>query len=404
MTASPPPGSFPHGPDPTTTPGRVTLPGDPTADPTAVMGRRALAWVLDLLLFLGLAVGLYAAQAEYVDIPAGVGDTACQQLESTGGNQVASCAVFGDRAYVLSDTEVATQTLASFGWLVLFIVLQGVAGGSPGKLLAGVRVVDEQGQRPGIGKSLGRTVLWAVDGAPWIVPIVGPIVALTTTGHRRVGDMAAGTYVVARADAGRPVVVAGPAAPPVGQAQWGAAPSEWPGGPPVAPPTPSPESGPGSQRPAPPEPELDIRSLDVPSVTERVDQSAPTVDPDPAWWDDPSRPVEPPTTDEPPGLPDDIAQPPAWEPPEAPDVTDPMDEWEPPTAPEGPAPFVAPGAEPSAPGASPTDPSPSAAPTHHELPPPQWDEARNTYLQWDPNQQAWLQWDTQREQWKPLDT
>lgn len=426
------------------------------------MGRRSAAWVLDLLLFVGLLAGLYALQAEYVEIPAGVGDNACRLLEEAGGDEVASCAVIGDRAYVLSSAEVGYQTFASLGYLAVFIVLQGVTGGSPGKLLTGVRVVDEHGRRPGIGKSLGRTLLWAVDGAPWIVPMVGPIVAFTTTGHRRVGDMAAGTYVVASSSVGEPVRTSA-FEPPPAQSAWGARTATLPDGPPPAGFGPPPGGVPPRQTlpEQPLESDLHIRSLDVPAPTDRVDEATPTVHADPDWGHDPSpAPERHPVGGEPPTGPDEPPEAPIWEPPTSPGVDDPIEDWRPPTSPGpehespadigeapssppqgpssdvetageigrqradqspgapagGPAPFVPPGGEPEARDTGVSDPwgtgsggtagtgGGGGSPARYELPPPQWDQARNTYIQWDPNRAAWLQWDPQRERWKPIDT
>jgi hypothetical protein len=98
--------------------------------------------------------------------------------------------------------------------LLILVLLQGLTGASVGKAIAGLRTVGEDGQRPGIGKAFIRTLLWAVDAAPWLVPLVGLITGLTTTGHRRVGDMAAKTFVVRAADAGSPIVVPGLTAAP----------------------------------------------------------------------------------------------------------------------------------------------------------------------------------------------
>jgi uncharacterized RDD family membrane protein YckC len=127
------------------------------------------------------------------------------------------CADFSDvddRVYFADDLAPGA-TLAfwglSFGMLV---VLQGLTGWTIGKLLTGIRVVRDDGRPPGLLKALVRWLLWVLDGFPYIVPLVGFITALTTVGHRRVGDMAAGTYVVRSSAAGSPVVVPGLTAPP----------------------------------------------------------------------------------------------------------------------------------------------------------------------------------------------
>ena len=106
--------------------------------------------------------------------------------------------------------------IASFarrGLLKLF------AGGSVGKLLFGLRTVDKNtGAVAGFGKSFVRWILWVVDGFPYCLPLVGLITGLSTKGHRRVGDMAAGTLVVGKASVGTPPAYPGGpvGAPPVG--------------------------------------------------------------------------------------------------------------------------------------------------------------------------------------------
>ena len=268
------------------------------SDPTAVMGRRILAWILDLLLFAAVVLGVFAALAAPVDIPQGFVLDACERLQALDSDEASGCIEFGDTAYITSTTDTGIQTLTTFGYFAFFVVLQGVTGGSPGKLLTGLRVVDEDGRRAGVGRSLVRTLLWVIDGAPWFLPLVGFITGLTSVGHRRVGDLAARTYVVPRAAVGAPPL-------PPAVAQFGV-------------PTWSPPTATGGA---------------------------------PASWEAPTSTAAPPA--EPPSLPD--------EPPRA------------------------------------NTPSPA-------LPPPQWDQARNTYIQWEPGPKRWLQWDTVHQRWKPLDT
>lgn len=374
----------------------------PPGDPTAVMGRRVLAWVADLVLFSAVVLAGFASMSEYTEIPAGVAEAdACDLFDQQHPDAADTCIAYDGDIYLLDTGEAGVQTLLSFGWFAFFVVLQGLTGGSPGKLLFGLRVVDEQGRRCGIGKSLGRTLMWVVDGAPWIFPLVGAITGFTSTGHRRVGDLAAGTYVVASSTVGTPVgaaVAGAPVAqawgtpPPVGQG-WappaGPPPAPWPSSPPPSSPTPTPAppttNGPPTA--APPEPDLDFPSLDFPSLdvpepSERADEAPPTVEPDADW----SRAPE----SAPDAAPEEPAAP-QWSAPTLPEVSEPATEWEPPSTP---------GADWSAPS---SPPAAEAAPAQ-EWPAPQWDQARGTYLQWDPNRQAWLQWDTARQHWKPIDT
>ncbi|HSP02458.1 MAG TPA: RDD family protein [Acidimicrobiales bacterium] len=404
----------------------------PAGDPTAVMGRRSLAWIADLLIYVAIVAAGFASMAEYTEIPPGVlEEEACDLFEEQNPGAADACIAADGSIYLLDTGEAGVQTVLSLGWLAFFIVLQGLTGGSPGKLLFGLRVVDQYGAKCGLGKSLARTLLWVVDAAPWIIPLVGPIAAFTSSGHRRVGDLAAGTYVVASSSVGQPILTSN-APIPAGQQAWGAAP---PTAPPTAPPaadqgwqTAPPRDGRWESPAADAQPDLDFRTLDVPESGERVDEQAPTVHADPDWSHAPDLDVTPPPAvqelDEradadaaaagqaPPGAPE-------WEPPTSPGSGDP-EAWEPPTSPSAdwsssaphdpapatePPPFAAPGADgpPTAPPQSEAPEPPAAAP-RYELPPPQWDQARGTYIQWEPNRQAWLQWDDGNQRWKPIDS
>jgi len=85
-------------------------------------------------------------------------------------------------------------------------VMEGLTGGSLGKHITGARVVTAEGERIGIPRALVRWAVFLVDG-PLSLFLCGIITSSVSEGHRRLGDMAAGTYVVARADAGHPVVI-----------------------------------------------------------------------------------------------------------------------------------------------------------------------------------------------------
>ncbi len=90
--------------------------------------------------------------------------------------------------------------------LLYFALIEGLTGGSLGKHMTGLRVVTPEGARPGFGRSLARWALFAIDG-PLTLFICGIVTGAVSAGHRRLGDMAGNTYVVARADAGRQVSV-----------------------------------------------------------------------------------------------------------------------------------------------------------------------------------------------------
>ena len=196
-------------------------------DPTSVVGRRIGAWFIDLVVYLILAVAITAAfgggGANTVrGFPSdSSASTYCDQWRAEHNGFCFSSAD--------GDTFTATTlepTGASF-WLpvhfVLYSVLQGITGASLGKMAVGLRVVTADGQRCGLGRSFLRTLLWIVDAITCALPILGGILILSTKGHRRVGDMAAKTFVVPKEAEGSPIAVPGVTAPAAGPG-FGAAP------------------------------------------------------------------------------------------------------------------------------------------------------------------------------------
>ena len=99
---------------------------------------------------------------------------------------------------------------------------------TPGKAMFGLRTVNESGEAPGVLKAFLRWLLWIVDAFPYccFVPVVGGITMLASKGHRRVGDMAAKTYVVGKSSMGAgPIIVPGKDGPPAYVPPAGPAPS-----------------------------------------------------------------------------------------------------------------------------------------------------------------------------------
>src|ERR671910_1118617 len=210
----------------------------PAVDPTAVMGRRVGAWIVDSVITLAPAVGLFTSDLEYLEedrLDQSGSDFCDDYMDQEDG----VCVDVGDRVYFSDGVPVAPWLVALGAGLLIAVLLQGLKGWTPGKLLFGLRTVGEDGQVPGIGRALIRWVLYLVDGL--CAGLVGFIVALTNKGHRRVGDMAAKTYVVGKEHVGGPIVVpggtpayagypggpGGPAGPGPG---WGGPPSGEPAG------------------------------------------------------------------------------------------------------------------------------------------------------------------------------
>lgn len=200
-----------------------------------------VAWIIDWLLVT--VVYVFLVQAPPITDATYVRDTSCDTIEQRSGTEFAACFELGEwRTYLIEDgSRLALAWLSSLVLSFLYLaVLQGVTGTTLGKQLAGIRTVQEDGRPPGIAKATLRWVLLIVDAFPYLAPLVGFICSLTSAGHRRVGDMAAKTFVVHRAAAGQPIVVPGvttgaTAYPPGGWAapagpSWGTPPGEPPSG------------------------------------------------------------------------------------------------------------------------------------------------------------------------------
>jgi uncharacterized RDD family membrane protein YckC len=79
---------------------------------------------------------------------------------------------------------------------VLEVVMRGR---TPGKRIAGVRLVTRTGDTPGVGALLIRNVFRLIDSQPSFY-LVGLLVVFFTKHHVRIGDLAAGTLLVSDHD------------------------------------------------------------------------------------------------------------------------------------------------------------------------------------------------------------
>jgi uncharacterized RDD family membrane protein YckC len=198
-------------------------------DPTAVFGRRLLAAVVDTAIYLAITGGLFALMARSYNNVNGLPDP-CGILRDQGKGNL--CFASGDTAYAASGGASAVIGLVALAYVVaVYVFVQGTTGATIGKSIAGVRVVGQDGLPPGPAKALVRTLLWIADGQPCGLPLVGFITSLTTKGHRRVGDMAASTYVVGKEHAGKPIGLPGDPLPIYGNAMYpppgAGAPPQW---------------------------------------------------------------------------------------------------------------------------------------------------------------------------------
>ena len=176
-------------------------------DPTKALWRRIFAYIIDglvgSLIVLALAAALgdadtFDARRCPDDVP---DDRTCIDLTSDSVDDE-------DEQILLIDTDALfIAGGAGLAWVILnSVLLQGATGATVGKFITAARVVRPDGSPPGYLKALGRTLMLIVDSISLILPL-GLWVAMFSRGHRRLGDMAAGTYVVKAQYADRPVVL-----------------------------------------------------------------------------------------------------------------------------------------------------------------------------------------------------
>jgi uncharacterized RDD family membrane protein YckC len=103
------------------------------------------------------------------------------------------------------DSFASWSSTTTIGWLwvsvtalAYYIVPEALFGASPGKLLTGLRVVRVDGRPLGLGSVLLRNLLRLIDALP-VLYLVGGLLVLVTASSQRLGDVVAGTTVVARA-------------------------------------------------------------------------------------------------------------------------------------------------------------------------------------------------------------
>lgn len=356
-----------HAVAPPTTGAYNATPGPTVAspDPLKVNGRRFGAYLIDALLLGALVpVLIFFAVSRptiYTDSPS------CEFLE------VRELVPSGEKCFEVSGPDEGTWVLPTTGYiaaglyLVIYLIaiewiLQATTGMTIGKLLFGIRTVDESGTGPGIGKQLLRGVVWIIDSITLILPIAAWSI-LATKRNQRLGDLAAGTFVVRSAARGIPVPgpATGGAAPAPGLDPSGMVPGAFPSAPPTdatAYPPNAPVVAPVPASMAPPE---DLTSVYVPAAEPTTIQPAVTgpTDGDPtiAEGAPAAAPVQP----------------------ESPQPESPQ--------PESPQPETAQ----TAVGATTGDPGG-----------PQWDPARNAYIQWDAPRGTWLVYDEAAAEWKPI--
>jgi uncharacterized RDD family membrane protein YckC len=160
-----------------------------TERPTRVVGRRVLAYIIDSVVVSAIVFGLFLLLTKSYP------KAGFKNGIVLGNTRHAFASGSANRTWWI----VASVVVA----ILLLVVLPGLRGWTPGKAVVGIRLVNAEGRPPGILRSLLREILWIVDGL--VVNLVGFVTALATKANQRVGDLAAGTYVVRARATGRPI-------------------------------------------------------------------------------------------------------------------------------------------------------------------------------------------------------
>ena len=171
--------------------------------PMAGIGSRFLAMAVDTLIQIGLGlVGLIV-----VAILGAAGALASIQQSSIW----------------LVAGLVILVFLLMYGYFAFFEIIWN--GQTPGKRVAGIRVVKDSGRPLTAAETIGRNLLRIVDELPGFYA-VGVLVALLNAKNKRIGDFIAGSIVVREASLGElkpiwqtPGVEAARSAPPLGGAK-----------------------------------------------------------------------------------------------------------------------------------------------------------------------------------------
>ena len=130
--------------------------------------RRGIAWILDILF---LSIFFFPATYLY------------------SGKWIMSPE---EHLWGISDPICLVFLFIIFAYLIL---MEAYIGWTIGKKILGMRVVDENGGKIGLSKSIIRNLLRLVDGLP-VFNILGIILIASSPKEQRFGDRIAKTYVV----------------------------------------------------------------------------------------------------------------------------------------------------------------------------------------------------------------
>jgi uncharacterized RDD family membrane protein YckC len=231
----------------------------PAGDPTAVVGRRIGAALIDVVITAVVVALMFLASHDTINRDDVLG-LSCSQVRDAGGTNL--CISSGGKLYYAEGGKArAIYAVGFLAGVANHVLLQGATGASIGKRLVGLRVIKKDtGQLASFGPNALRWLVGLLDVSCCF--LIGLIMIATTKGHRRLGDMAAGTLVVDTNSVGVAPVVQGlttpqftgpyatgypPAGSPFDPPQAASPPSGWPAPTPTASAPPPAAPAPGAQ-------------------------------------------------------------------------------------------------------------------------------------------------------------
>lgn len=156
----------------------------PQLPPAAGFLRRALATVLDVLLFLGVAVLMLRPLLS--------------RLAVLGPQPAAELLVSVMASPPLLHLAAVTGAALAFTWWAYVVLGWGVFGATAGKRLMGLAVVDHCGRHPiGVVRAQLRLIAYTLSSLPLGA---GHLLVALRSDHRALHDILAGTRVIRRRD------------------------------------------------------------------------------------------------------------------------------------------------------------------------------------------------------------
>jgi uncharacterized RDD family membrane protein YckC len=236
----------------------------PSGDPTAVVGRRIGAAIIDVVLVAAIGVVMFLVNHDTLDRSEFGGvldDLECSDADTN------LCFESGDTIYYAEGGKAgAIYGVSILAFVANHILLQGATGASVGKHLLGLRVIKKDNGAPAkFGANILRELAGIADRICCYLP--GLIMVLAVKGHRRLGDMAAGTLVVGTESVGIPPVVPGLTSPQFSGSPYATSyPPSSPMSPPqAASPTSWPPPSPAASAPTPPRAESGAPATNTPT-------------------------------------------------------------------------------------------------------------------------------------------